>query len=107
MISRRSRRRAPDARAFVHLPGPAVPAAGPAGWLGGGGSSSKAIAQPDRRRGRTLLPAAVGVRILAGMTFIPTTIAGIPIPDSSLAREATEFVQDESTQLLFDHSRRV
>jgi hypothetical protein len=36
-----------------------------------------------------------------------TTIAGIPIPDSALAREATELVQDESTQLLFDHSRRV
>jgi HD domain len=36
-----------------------------------------------------------------------TTIAGIPIPDSRLAREATEFVQDVSTQLLFDHSRRV
>jgi hypothetical protein len=36
-----------------------------------------------------------------------TTIAGIAIPDSALAREATEFVQDESTQLLFDHSRRV
>jgi HD domain len=36
-----------------------------------------------------------------------TTIAGIPIPDSALAREATEFVQDVSTQLLFDHSRRV
>jgi hypothetical protein len=36
-----------------------------------------------------------------------TSIAGIPIPDSTLAREATELVQDESTQLLFDHSRRV
>jgi HD domain len=35
------------------------------------------------------------------------TIAGIPIPDSTLAREATEFVHDVSTQLLFDHSRRV
>jgi hypothetical protein len=35
------------------------------------------------------------------------TIAGIPIPDSTLAREATEFVGDVSTQLLFDHSRRV
>jgi hypothetical protein len=53
------------------------------------------------------LPANTGARILGCMTFIPTTIAGIPIPDSSLAREATEFVQDESTQLLFDHSRRV
>jgi hypothetical protein len=36
-----------------------------------------------------------------------TSIAGIPIPDSLLAREATEFVRDVSTQLLFDHSRRV
>src|ERR687891_1580853 len=34
------------------------------------------------------------------------SVAGIPIPDSALAREATEFVQDVSTQLLFDHSRR-
>jgi hypothetical protein len=36
-----------------------------------------------------------------------TTIAGVPIPDGTIAREATEFVQDVSTQLLFDHSRRV
>jgi hypothetical protein len=36
-----------------------------------------------------------------------STIAGIAIPDSALAREATEFVQDTSTRLLFDHSRRV
>jgi hypothetical protein len=36
-----------------------------------------------------------------------TTIAGIPIPDSALAREATEFVHDIATPLLFDHSRRV
>jgi HD superfamily phosphodiesterase len=35
------------------------------------------------------------------------TIAGIAIPDSALAREATEFVRDTTTQLLFDHSRRV
>jgi hypothetical protein len=35
------------------------------------------------------------------------TIAGIAIPDSALAREATEFVRETTTQLLFDHSRRV
>jgi hypothetical protein len=35
------------------------------------------------------------------------TIAGIPIPDGALARDATQFVQDTTTQLLFDHSRRV
>jgi hypothetical protein len=35
------------------------------------------------------------------------TIAGVAIPDSALARETTEFVRDASTQLLYDHSRRV
>jgi hypothetical protein len=44
---------------------------------------------------------------LARMSATPTTIAGIPIPDSALAVEATDFVQDVSTQLLFHHSRRV
>jgi len=34
-------------------------------------------------------------------------IAGVPIPDSTLAREVTDFVQDVSSELLFDHSRRV
>jgi HD domain-containing protein len=53
------------------------------------------------------LRATTGARILGRMSAIRTTIAGVPIPDSSLAREATEFVQDVSTQLLFDHSRRV
>jgi hypothetical protein len=36
-----------------------------------------------------------------------STIAGVAIPDSTLAREATEFVRDVSSRLLFDHSRRV
>ena len=36
-----------------------------------------------------------------------TTIAGIRIPDSAIAREATELVRNVSTPLLFDHSRRV
>jgi hypothetical protein len=36
-----------------------------------------------------------------------TKIASVAIPDSMLARETTEFVRDTSTQLLFDHSRRV
>ncbi len=35
------------------------------------------------------------------------TIAGIPIPDSALAREATELVRQAAPPLLFDHSRRV
>jgi hypothetical protein len=45
--------------------------------------------------------------MLRRMTVAHMTIAGIPIPDSNLAREATEFVHDVSTQLLFHHSRRV
>jgi len=36
-----------------------------------------------------------------------STIAGIAVPDSALAREATEFVRDASTPLLYHHSRRV
>ncbi|MEV6272613.1 HD domain-containing protein [Kribbella sp. NPDC051936] len=35
------------------------------------------------------------------------TIAGIQIPDSALAREATDLVRDAASPLLFDHSRRV
>ena len=36
-----------------------------------------------------------------------TTIAGIKIPNSRLAREATDLVRDTETDLLFHHSRRV
>jgi HD superfamily phosphodiesterase len=35
------------------------------------------------------------------------TIAGITIPDSKLAREATDLVRDTESPLLFHHSRRV
>jgi hypothetical protein len=41
------------------------------------------------------------------MSTIETTIAGVRIPDSALARDVTEFVQDTESPLLFDHSRRV
>ncbi|HTJ93815.1 MAG TPA: HD domain-containing protein [Pararobbsia sp.] len=36
-----------------------------------------------------------------------TTIAGIKIPDSQLARAATELVRDTENDLLYNHSRRV
>ncbi|MFE1949864.1 HD domain-containing protein [Streptomyces sp. NPDC059524] len=36
-----------------------------------------------------------------------TRIAGIEIPDSALAQEATELVRDTAGTLLYDHSRRV
>jgi hypothetical protein len=35
------------------------------------------------------------------------SVAGIRIPDSQLAREATELVRDSETDLLYHHSRRV
>jgi hypothetical protein len=41
------------------------------------------------------------------MSGVPARIAGIAIPDSALARDATEFVRDAAKQMLFDHSRRV
>ncbi|MFC7382734.1 HD domain-containing protein [Sphaerisporangium rhizosphaerae] len=34
-------------------------------------------------------------------------IAGVAIPDSALATEATELVRDSAPELLYDHSRRV
>jgi hypothetical protein len=40
-------------------------------------------------------------------TTRPTTIAGVRIPDSALARDATQLVGDISSPLLFAHSRRV
>ncbi|MFE2725677.1 HD domain-containing protein [Kitasatospora sp. NPDC059327] len=36
-----------------------------------------------------------------------TEIAGVRIPDSALATEATELVRDVSSELLYHHSRRV
>ena len=55
----------------------------------------------------SVLPPRPASASLGHMTATRTTVAGVLIPDSSLALEATEFVQDVSTQLLFDHSRRV
>lgn len=39
--------------------------------------------------------------------MLPKQIAGISIPDSALAVEATELVRDTESELLFDHSLRV
>ena len=36
-----------------------------------------------------------------------TTIAGIPIPDSALAKATTEYIRDVESDLLYHHSRRV
>jgi hypothetical protein len=41
------------------------------------------------------------------MSTTSQEIAGIQIPDSALARDVTQFVQDVAPPLLFDHSRRV
>lgn len=35
------------------------------------------------------------------------TIAGVTIPDSKIAQDATELVRDVANDLIFDHSRRV
>jgi hypothetical protein len=41
------------------------------------------------------------------MSLTSQTIAGVQMPDSALARDVTQFVKHASSQLLFDHSRRV
>jgi hypothetical protein len=38
---------------------------------------------------------------------MPETNAGVPIPDSRLAREATELLRDSAPPLLYHHSLRV
>lgn len=40
-------------------------------------------------------------------TSLPTTIAGIDIPDTPLVRATTEFIRKAEDDLLFHHSRRV
>src|SRR4051812_40499019 len=64
------------------------------------------IHRGDRSRAPACRPVR-GRLHAAPMTPSRTTIAGIPIPDSTIAREATELVQDVAPRLLFDHSRRV
>jgi hypothetical protein len=41
------------------------------------------------------------------MTKALETVAGVAIPDTALAREATEFIRDVEDDLLYHHSRRV
>lgn len=41
------------------------------------------------------------------MTSTPEVIAGVRIPDSALAREATGLIRDTTNELIFHHSRRV
>lgn len=41
------------------------------------------------------------------ITHTSSTIAGITIPNSQMAREATDLVRDTETELLYHHSRRV
>jgi hypothetical protein len=46
--------------------------------------------------------------ILSGAIDAPSrSVAGVTIPDSKLAREATDLVKDTETSLLFHHSSRV
>jgi hypothetical protein len=53
------------------------------------------------------MSASVTAARLMAVSAAGQTIAGIRIPDSALARDVTQFVQDVSSELLFDHSRRV
>lgn len=41
------------------------------------------------------------------MTSEPQTVAGVSVPDTKIAREATELVRDTTDELIYHHSRRV
>jgi len=61
----------------------------------------------DQEMDADLGPATAVLIKLMGERTMPKSIAGITIPDSRIAREATELVRDVESQLLFDHSVRV
>jgi hypothetical protein len=42
-----------------------------------------------------------------GSTMVANEISGVRIPDSKLAREATQFIRDTESDFLFQHSTRV
>lgn len=41
------------------------------------------------------------------VTTDPSSVAGVQVPDTALAREATQLVRDTTSELVFHHSRRV
>jgi hypothetical protein len=41
------------------------------------------------------------------MSLMSPTAAGVTVPDTKLAREVTELIRDRTSDLVFDHSRRV
>ncbi|MFD8565640.1 HD domain-containing protein [Streptomyces sp. NPDC057694] len=41
------------------------------------------------------------------MNSTQNTVAGVPVPDTKLAREAEELVRDTTSELIYHHSRRV
>jgi HD domain len=45
--------------------------------------------------------------VTARLAAVATSISGVMVPDSKLAREATELVRDTESALLFNHSTRV
>lgn len=56
---------------------------------------------------RSLYRRASGINGREALQTMTETIAGVRIPDSKMARDATELLRDVATELVFDHSRRV
>src|SRR5258707_12551351 len=55
---------------------------------------------------RRILKGDESMTINTRSTTETTSIAGVMVPDSKLAREATELVRDTESPLLFNHSTR-
>ena len=64
-------------------------------------------ARPDDPQSPIVVSIPTRHQPTGGRPMLPNTIAGISIPDSALAVEATELVRDTESELLFDHSLRV
>lgn len=50
---------------------------------------------------------ASGINRRESLQTMTETIAGVKIPDSKMAKDATDLLRDVATELVFDHSRRV
>ena len=89
-------------------------AASPSGWPGKATGSSSRQRTVDRsheelsaRSVRGFAPRSSTV-LMKGRTMTTPSLARAPvIPDSLLAKEATDILREHSTDLLFDHSMRV
>lgn len=70
----------------------------------------RAVRHAARRTHGVPVPSAGHTSLRAQVNTVttdPPSVAGLRVPDTALAREATQLVRDTTSELVFHHSRRV